>query len=393
MSGYTLPFRVGEQVTGAFFTDRQREVRRILEAMRSPTRMLIYGERRQGKSSAIRQAAIRAERSGTLVLWADVSTAADLGEVGRRLIAGVPFRWKWREELQLLLLKANLRVEARVDSTGRPTLSLALGVAPLPAPEARDQLERVIRALDTLAGARGTSVALVLDEFQEVEGLVERGGWILRDLMQTTHHLSFLCAGSRLSLVDRLIGPDGPFHRFFEPLAIGPIDPDHLSRWMEARMEGAGVEVAPGVGRAILERAGPRTQDALQLARAVFLTGAVVRRVELGDVATAFRRSVLEDGDRFETLWAGLADSHRRILRAVVMGEVHLSSQQVRARYGLPTTAAVSKGVRVLQERRHLGTTAPLRLDDPFFGEWILLRAMPEGGAWPEELREESPGE
>ncbi len=384
MSEFTLPFRIGEQVTGSFFTDRQEEVRRILEAMRTPTRMLVYGERRQGKSSAIRQAAVRAGDSGTLVLWADVSTAADLGEVGRRLISGVPFRWRWREELQLLLLQANLRVEARVDGAGRPVLSLAVGANPLPTSEAKDQLERVVRTLDDLAGRRGVSVALVLDEFQEVETLVPRGGWILRDLMQTTHHMSFVCAGSRLSLVDRLIAPDGPFHRFFEPLAIGPMDPGHLGPWMESRMEGAGLEVDPGVGAAILERAGPRTQDALQLARAVFLAGVVKGGVDVADVTVAFRRSVLEDGDRFETIWAGLADSHRRVLRAVAMGEVHLASQEVGARYGLPTTAAVSKAVRVLQERRHLGTGTPVRMDDPFFAEWILLRAMPDGGSWPE---------
>lgn len=380
MGRIDLPFRVGEQVTGAFFTDRQAEVRRILDAMRTPTRLLVYGERRQGKSSAIRQAALRATRSGVLILWADVSTAADLGEVARRIVAGVPFRWRWREQLQLLLLQSNLRVEARVDGAGRPVLSLAASLAPPDPGRARDDLERVVRALDTLAAERGQGVALVLDEFQEVDVLQPRGGWILRDLMQTTHHLSFICAGSRLSLVDRLIAPDGPFHRFFETLSVGPIDPDHLARWMESRMEGAGAEVEAGVGAAILERAGPRTQDALQLARAVFLVGAMTGRVGVAEVDAAFRRSVLEDGDRFETLWSGLADSHRRILRAVASGEVHLASQEVRARFGLPTTAAVSKAVRVLRERRHLTTGEPPRVDDPFFREWILLRAMPEGG-------------
>lgn len=380
MSTIHLPFRVGEQVTGEFFTDRQAEVRRILQAMRTPSRLLVYGERRQGKSSAIRQAAVRAGRSGVLVLWADVSTAADLGEVARRIVAGIPFRWRWREQLQLLLLQSNLRVEARVDGAGRPVLSLAASVTTPDPARARDDLERVVRALDALAAERGQGVALVLDEFQEAEVLQPRGGWVLRDLMQTTHHISFICAGSRLSLVDRLIAPDGPFHRFFETLSVGSIEADHLARWMESRMEAAGVEVGPGVGAAILERAGPRTQDALQLARAVFLSGAVSGHLAVDEVDAAFRRSVLEDGDRFETLWSGLADSHRRILRAVASGEVHLASREVRTRYGLPSTAAVSKAVRVLRERRHLTTGEPPRVDDPFFREWILLRAMPEGG-------------
>ena len=49
-----IPFRVGEHVTGEFFTDRADEVKKILRFMRDPSRLLVYGERRHGKSSAIR---------------------------------------------------------------------------------------------------------------------------------------------------------------------------------------------------------------------------------------------------------------------------------------------------------------------------------------------------
>ena len=374
-----IPFRVGEQVTGQFFTDRQAEVKRILEAMRSPTRLLVYGERRQGKSSAIRQAQLRAERDGVRVLWIDVSTVSHFGEIAQRLVASVPFAWKWREELQLRLLRAHLRLEAKVDPAGRPVLALVPGSDPADVDEGKDRLRRIVLALDELTGEKAQPIAIVLDEFQEVERIVPRGGWFVRDLMQTSHGLSFVCAGSKLSLIDELIAPEGPLHRFFEPLTLDAMDPAHLARWIESRMEGAGVAPTPGLGRSIIARVGPRTQDCLQLARAVFLAGAAKGRAEEGDVEEVLRRSVLEDRDRFETLWEGLADSHRGVLRALAVGETQLGAREVRRRWALPSTSAISKAVRVLQDRRHLSSKEPVRIEDPYFREWILLRAMPDG--------------
>jgi AAA ATPase domain len=375
----TVPFRVGEQVTGEFFTDREDEVKRILQAMRSPTRLLVYGERRQGKSSAIQQARARAEHDGIRVVWVDVSTVAHFGEVAQRLVASIPFGWIWREELQLRLVRAHLRVEARMDAAGHPMLALVPGVDAGDAEEGKDHLRKITLALDGLAGEKDERVVLVLDEFQEIDRIVPRGGWFLRDLMQTTHRLSFVCAGSKLGLIDELISATGPLHRFFEPLTVGPIDPGHLAKWIESRMEGAGVTPGAGLGAAIVDLVGPRTQDCLQLARAVFLAGGRRGRIGVEELPGVFRRAVLEDRDRFETSWASLADSHRGILRALATGETRLGAQDVRRRHALPSTSAVSKAVKVLQDRRHVGAREPLRIEDPYFREWILLRAMPDG--------------
>ena len=373
------PFRIGEHVTGSHFTDRQSEVRRVVEAMGAPSRLLLYGERRQGKSSIMRQAERRASRNGVLVAWNDVATAAGLEEVSQRLLASLPFEWRWREELQQRLVRAQFRVEAKVDALGRPALALVPALRPLGDVEARTQLEGIVHTLDRIAEERAQKIAIVLDEFQAIERLSPRGGWILRDLMQTTHHLSWICAGSELSLIENLIGEDGPFYRFFESIAVGPIDAGHLASWIEARLSGAGLQVEPGMGAEIIRLAGPRTQDCLQLARAVFSEAGMHGNAGAREVMAALRRTVLADGDRFQTLWENVADSHRRVLRAIAAGESQLTATHVRDRYGLPTSGAVTKAIRVLRERRYLRSREPHAIDDPFFREWILLRAMPDG--------------
>lgn len=373
------PFRVGELVTGEFFTDRSGEVKRILRALREPTRLLVYGERRMGKSSAVHQAAIRAREDDVAVVWVDMGTATSLSDVTRRIVAGVPYRWIWREHLQSRLVQARLRVEVRTDPGGNPTLSLLPEAQPHDEEGERERLRRILGALDQVASEAGKVVAVVLDEFQELEELTERGGWVIRDIMQNTHDLSYVCAGSRLGLIDHLIGPEGPLHRFFEPLNMGPLPGDHLAMWMESRMEEAGVHLEAGVGALILALVGPRTQDCLQLARAVFHRGLLRRSASREDVRRALRQTVMEDGDRFETAWRGLARSQQGVLRAVARGEEKLGSASVRARYDLPTTPAITKAVRALQDRGRLSTRDPLTLDDPFFREWVLIRAMPHG--------------
>lgn len=374
------PFRVGEQVTGEYFTDRVEEVARILRAMREPTRLLVYGERRQGKSSAIRQAAIRFTGEDGLMIWVDVATASGFDDLARRVIASVPYRWVWREDLQARLVKASLRVEAHADAGGNPVLSLGLGARSGSDPHAgREELERAVRVVDDLATDRGLTAALVLDEFQEVTSIAERGAWILRDLMQTTHSSSWICAGSSAALIKDLTGSDGPFHRFFEPLNVREIEPTHLARWIESRLEGAGVEVDEGVAEEILARVGPRTQDCLQLARAIHARGVPAGFARMTDVDASLRQSVLEDADRFQTIWSSLAPSQQAVLRAVAAGVEQLYSRGAAPEFGLPTAGSIRKAVLALVDKGLLTSGDSRTVDDPFFREWILLRAMPDG--------------
>jgi len=76
------PFRIGERVSGAYFTDRVEEVNRIHRAMRDPSRLLVYGPRRMGKSSTIQVAADRFSQDGGIPVRADLGGATGTTEVG-----------------------------------------------------------------------------------------------------------------------------------------------------------------------------------------------------------------------------------------------------------------------------------------------------------------------
>lgn len=372
-----VPFRIGQHVTGEFFTDRRAEVARIRAAMTSGGRLLVYGERRQGKSSAIAQAARRVRRDGGLALIADVATASDMGDVARRLISGVPWKWKWREELQVALTRARLVLETRPDASGNPTLNLSLAGRPMDSGHGLDELRRVVGVLDDLADQQdGPTVAVVFDEFQEIMRLADRGDWLLRDLIQTSKRLAFVCAGSRRGVIDGLLAGEGAFHRFFEPLNFGSIDPDHLATWIESRLEGAGISCEPGVGAGVVEVAGGRTEDCIRLAQAVFMERFGRGSATTASVAPALTAAAMADHDRYQRIWSDLPRSQQAVLRAFAAGESAIYGAEARARFGLTSPGTIRNAVRALQDRMLVAESADPRIDDPYFREWIRERAM-----------------
>jgi len=372
------PFRTGEIVSDEHFTDRADEVATVRRAMLSSGRLLLIGERRQGKSSILRQAGLHARARGATLVSVDLWTATRLEEVLRRIIAAVPWGWSWRERLQGLWLGLGLRLGIQSDARGHPTLRLEASPGELGAEGAREVFLQLLARLDAVAGEAETPVAVVLDEFQRLEEMEEGAAALLRSVIQESHHLAFVCAGSTVSLVDELTGPRGPLHGIFQELSVGPIDPPLLAAWIEDRMRSSGVPAAEGTGAAVVRWGGPRTEDVLRLAREVWEGGVGEGGAGPGDVPGAVRRLVMDRRAGYQRLWVELADSHRGVLRAMASGETQLTARDTIRRFDLPTPAAVVKAVGRLRDRGLLDA-AGAAIADPFLHQWILLDAMPDG--------------
>ncbi|MDT8435617.1 MAG: AAA family ATPase [Gemmatimonadota bacterium] len=370
------PFRIGVHVSGRYFTDRADEVKRLRRAMREPTRLLVLGPRRMGKSSAIAVAAEGARRDAILVVRADLSTASTLVDVANRLLASLSAQ---REPSWLARLAGSLAptVSLTMDPvTGTPRIVFGAETRSAPAARQRRSLEEVIAALAGEA-AGGGRVAVVLDEFQAIVRLGgEEAEWHLRDLMQRHAEVSFICAGSEVSLVHEMLGEHRAFFRTFELLHVGPVEPEHLARWIDARLGGAGVE-SDGAGEELVDLAGPRTQDILQVARHVYVRGLARGSVSAADVRPALLDVVREEDHVIRTVWSDLTVNQQNVLRAVASGAEQIFSAAVRSRFGLPTSSTVAAAVAALEKRGILVREADgsVRFDNPFLRRWVEREA------------------
>lgn len=370
------PFRVGDHVSGMFFTNRAVEVGRILTAMREPSRLLVFGPRRVGKSSAIGVAMERVRADGVLVVRADLATASGLVDVANRLLHSLS-RQCTRD--RLVVFAAGLAPHVTLtfdDVTGAPRIALGVERRRAPADGQRRSLEEVVERLAAEA-ASGTRVAVVLDEFQAIRRFGgESAEWHLRDVIQRHGELSFVCAGSELSLIHDMLGKDRAFFRAFELLHMGPMDAEHLGRWIDERLAGAGV-AADGVGLAIIAEAGPRTQDVLQVARRVYSRSLVAGAATAADVGEATIDVVREEDSVIRATWLDLTSHQQNVLRAVAAGVDQLFSTATRERFGLPTSSTVAAAVDALESRGLLfRDDGDVALDSPFVRLWIAREVL-----------------
>jgi hypothetical protein len=263
-----------------------------------------------------------------------------------------------------------------------PSLDVSLRAAPLE--EQRASLARTLDSINGLAKARKSPIGVVLDEFQEIQRFGgEAGEWHLRGIIQHHQHVSYVLAGSQAHLIERMLDKGRAFYGLADQLQFGPIDPGHLSRWIDSRMTKAGVS-ARGVGTAIIALAGPRTRDIVQVARKCFDNCRMSGRAGEDAVRQAFDDVTTEQEALFQSIWNGLTGLQQNVLRAVAADLDGLTTQASLKRFGLTSSGAASNAASAMIQAGFLvkaSSTTGYGFENPFFGHWVKRETMADLGA------------
>ncbi|MGH7558463.1 MAG: AAA family ATPase [Gemmatimonadota bacterium] len=378
------PFRIHGTVTGSYFANREAEVERIARALDEPgSKVLVYGPRRMGKTSAIRVAIERVEQEGGRAFLADLSTASTVADMANRILEAAARtlgkRWKDLPTEFVRRLGVSLRMEPD-PGTGLILPSLDLRLRSAPVEDQRRTLGQVLDVLNQLAESRKHSLGVVLDEFQEIHRFGgEEAEWHLRGVIQNHDHMAYILAGSHEHLVRRMLGKGRAFYRLLDPLPFGPIDPVTLARWIDERMSEAGLEAQ--AGDRCVHLAGPRTRDIVQLARKTYDLASTRGTAGPDDVYRAFREVVEEEDELIRTLWEGLTSQSQNVLRAAAGSAQGLTTAATMERYSLRSSGTTSNAAKSLvADGLLVKTRSGYAFDSPFVRGWVVLHTLPDVG-------------
>ena len=153
------PFRIHGTVSGPYFTNREREVARFRDVLSEPTaKLVVYGHRRMGKTSALEVAARSIRDDGGHAVMADLSTASTITDLGNRILEGVATSLgrRWREVLGGLIDRFGGTLKLTSDpATGLVIPSLDVSLRDAPADAQSTTLVQVLDTIDALAADRG----------------------------------------------------------------------------------------------------------------------------------------------------------------------------------------------------------------------------------------------
>lgn len=382
------PFRIHGTVSGPYFTNRDREVARFREVLSEPgAKLVVYGHRRMGKTSALDVAAESIRVDGGHAMVADLSTASTVADLGNRIIEAqaTALGRRWREILGDLVGRFKGTLSVTPDpATGLaiPTLDVSLRDAPVD-----DQSRTLVDVLDTvdaIAGEREVLLGLVLNEFQELAEIGgERAEWHVRGAIQKHQHVSYIFAGSRPHLIRRMLHDKGrALYHLADEFPFGPIDPHHMASWIERRLESAGID-GDGAGQACVALAGPRTRDVVELARKCADRATEAEPLKSDEVDVAFLELVQEKDDGIRSWWDGLTVHQQNVLRAVAGSREGLTTSRTQSRFSLPSTGSTANTAKALLEDGRLVRTdngSGYVFDNPFVRGWVVHHTLPDIG-------------
>jgi uncharacterized protein len=382
------PFRIHGTVTGDYFTNREAELDRFRATLREPgAKLVVYGYRRTGKTSALEVAAASIRKEGGHAIVADLSTATTITDLGNRILEAqaVSLGRRWRDMIGDLAARFKGTLKLTTDPvTGLIIPSVDVSLRDASSEEQSRTLVSVLDAVNALAGERAVLLGLVLDEFQE---LAEIGGpraeWTLRGAIQRHQHVSYIFAGSKPHLIRRMVHEKGrALYQLADELSFGPIDPRHMASWIDERLASVG-QRGDGVGETCVRLAGPRTRDIVELARKCADRANEGRAITDDAVGLAFLELIEEKDDGIRSWWDGLTANQQNVLRAVAGSSDGLTTTSTRSRFSLPSTGTATNTAKALLEDGRLVKTtggSGYVFDNPFVRGWVVRHALPDLG-------------
>lgn len=382
------PFRIGVLAEGEHFVDREVEVARVRAALLEPgARLVLYGDRRLGKSSVLQEAvrSVRAEGHGAALI--SFATASSEAEAAQRVLTALRSELgrSWSNLLEDVSRALDLSLELTADPvTGQPGVRLRVGRSRTA--DHPHVLGDVLNVVHQRLDKEDRTFGLCVDEFQRIH---EWGGedaeWALREAIQTHPRLSYVFAGSRRSLIEAMVGSKGrALWKQADVLPFGPIAPDILARWVWQRMKTGGADMERPAAERLISLTHPRTRDVVQLARAAFPGPG--GSVNVPDVDASFERLVDEQAALYERIWRDLGSLDQKVLRVFAAAErstdVTITAAETLEQFTLGPKSSVSNAVARLVSAELLAPreSGGYRFDDPFFRRWIQRYALVDLG-------------
>ncbi|MBN1102249.1 MAG: AAA family ATPase, partial [Deltaproteobacteria bacterium] len=254
MGSFRNPFLYGGRVSGDAFWDREKEIRELLEDVRSRQHVILFSQRRYGKTSLVSRLLEEIRKERIIPVYVDlypISTVADfIEEYGRAIARGLSNYEKAVKLIRDVFTRLHLTMGVQPD--GSPQWGIGFDRN-----RETESLDEVVSCLEAYLARKGRYGVVVFDEFQqiaEIEGdKLERR---LRTAIQAQGRISYLFVGSKKHLLyDMFNNPNRPFYRSGKIFPLGRIPQEDLRRAIQERFTEIKVSVEDEAFEKILETA------------------------------------------------------------------------------------------------------------------------------------------
>ncbi len=369
------PFRYGQIVDGEGYCPRPQLEKRLRSHLADARNVVLYGERRVGKTSLIHRVAGRMR--GRRLVYVDllgIKSVEDL--LARALQAVEPLVGSDRSLSGLLKAVSRLGISVSFNPvTGAPNFRPTYTPEPLRADNLR-QLGELWRELD---GRR--PVVVVFDEFQDVLSLAESDAAlaVLRGEIQKLGSIPFCFSGSvRNDMLSIFSSDRSPFFKSAVALEVRRDDFKGWEDFLVGKFESGGRRIGADTLADLVARVDGSPGDVQQLCAAVWDGTRRGQQVGGDQVAAGLEEVFRNERKGYEQVLATVTGQQLNVLRALArLGGESIQSKDFLREARVPHASSSKAAMLGLEKRRVVFRDGEVyRFSNPFLRLWLVEKGV-----------------
>ena len=375
-NGDVNPFRFGALALDEAFTDRKEEIAELKADVRNGQDVVIFAPRRYGKTSLVWRASQELVREKVLVAAVDLMTTPTPSKLAEKLARAI------HDDVATPLLRAKERLKIFSDLRVRPTITVEpetgnvafrFAVAER-ADDLHATIERLLELPAQLAAERGRTVALVLDEFQEIADVDPKLPRLMRAVFQAQPEIAHVYLGSKRHMMRRIFSDaNEPFWRSAKQIELGVIDPKHFRGYIRRRFDRTGRVIAPDGLDAIIAATAGHPYATQELCYFAWQETPPEERCDAERVAAALAKVLRSEHAHFSLLWERASSVQRLLLAELAREPGRPLSADYRGRHNLPGASTIQRAIEALErDEVVVRDRGAVRIAEPFLAAWLL---------------------
>ncbi len=372
------PFSFDIIASGENFCNRVIELEELLSDIRSSHNVIMYSQRRYGKTSLIKKALDLANNDGFLTIYTDIYHILDEKDLVKAYAKALASAMDGSVEKIINTLKtifSSLRPKITIDAEGKPefTFGMESGRDPIM------DLEEVFESVNKYVQRKQVRASVVFDEFQQVGQLKQahRVESIIRSCIQKHNDISYIFMGSKKHLIfDLFSDPSRPLYGSGKMFLLDKIAPEHLSEFVYNRFRSTGKKISKEATHELVNSCESHPYYTQYVAHSLWEITLLNKNITKKDLRNAISLTINRISPRYEGIWELLPLRQKQSLIALanISVDEKLFSGDVIHKYGLSSGASFRKALQGLMEKGFIDSDKRrFSIIDIFFKKWILI--------------------
>jgi hypothetical protein len=366
------PFVFGSTTFGKWFTDREKDAKRLLGNFTHGINTIIISPRRWGKTSLVCKVADQVDDKQLKIVAMDVFACRSEEDFyqtfATEIIKQTATKWEeWVKNAQHFLSSLVPKISFGADPTMDFSLSLDFS---------NKQLNQDVMHLpQKIAIEKNIRIVVCIDEFQQISEFPDpktfqkklRSAWQLQ-----TQHVSYCLYGSKKHLLTALFSKQSmPFYKFGDILFLQKIATDNWIQYIQTRFKETGKEISSDLAAKICDKVECHSSYVQQFAWLVWIR--TEKTAKETDFEAALQDLLNQNSALFYNYTETLTALQLNFMRAIADG-IHdqFSRNEIISKYNLGTSSNISR-IKKSLEQKELIDVSPhnITFNDPVFCIWF----------------------